>query len=93
MKRMLLGLVVAAGLLTTGVGCCCVPGLCAKGWTGGCGKAGCGGECGSGACGGPIAGVEGGAYGAGAGAGMGHVAYPYYTLRGPRDFLANFEGL
>jgi len=21
---------------------------------------------------------------------MGHVAYPYYTVRGPRDFLADF---
>jgi hypothetical protein len=47
--------------------------------------------CGGGLCGG-LSGCggddESGQYDQGAQ--MGHVAYPYYTVRGPRDFLADF---
>lgn len=77
MKRMLLGTVLMTGLLTAGLGCCGTGGLCGAG---GCfgGSHGGSDDCASGQC------------GAQAQQQMGHVAYPYYTVRGPRDFLADF---
>lgn len=77
MKRMLLGMVVTAALLTAGVGCRCRGGLCGNG------------ACEGGACADASGGTAFGPYGQSAN--MGHVAYPYYTVRGPRDFLANFD--
>ena len=54
-------------------GFACRPGICAR-----CGLRGCGG------CGG--LGMQADAFTPGPA--MGAVSYPYYTMRGPRDFLA-----
>jgi hypothetical protein len=63
---------------------------------GGCGNGGCGaGGCANGACGGDgyahsmVPRGEGGTNVGAEGPPTGAVAYPYYTSRGPRDFLTN----
>ena len=90
MKRVL-GLIGAVALIVTSIGCANRCNNCGPG-------AGCG-PCGSGR-GGCFAGNGGGHFGNGAGGGL-HgnnlppgpptptVAYPYYTTRGPRDFLSS----
>jgi hypothetical protein len=60
----------------------CGPGGCAPGG-GGCGPGDCSPGCARASGGGPM--DDGSAF---AGPTTGAVAYPYYTTRGPRDFLA-----
>ena len=72
--------------------------LCAAGCCGDGGRKNC--DSGCAACGDPARGgayAGGPGYGGGPGGGMGGpptaaVAYPYYTNRGPRDFLAKNPG-
>jgi hypothetical protein len=100
MKRVLLS-ICALALIVTSVGCACNCNKCRpqRGGLHGnaCGPQGCGpGGCGPGGCG--LLGQNGGG-GHGHGkqvmpSGAAGVAYPYYTTRGPRDFLsANPRGI
>lgn len=87
MKRFFLGLMLVASIAaTTGCGCCGGRPLCNL--FGNCGlckdKQGCGGgDCQAGCA--DCCGTDPGQYG---GPATGAVTYPYYTTRGPRDFLA-----
>ena len=98
MKRMMFALLIAT-MVGTSSGCCILDRLFCRPCAGGACGAGGGGGHGGGGCStcGPILGHgrhAGGGHGGGggedmyAGQGMGATAYPYYTTRGPRDFLA-----
>lgn len=101
MKRLVL-VAALAGVLTSTSGCCLLDRIfCCRsaGCTyGNCGGAGCS-TCGGGYAGGgrhlppgcDVASAEANAMYAG-GPPTGAVAYPYYTNRGPRDFLASNPG-
>jgi hypothetical protein len=85
MKRALMAVILAAVVSSSG-GCCLLDRLfccnrgCGRGWDAGHG--GCGGGAACNDCG------SGGMASNGSGVGQGMVTYPYYTNRGPRDFLA-----
>ncbi len=64
----------ASTFLAVMAGCACNNNCCNRGNS--CPPAGCAGR---GCAGGPAAGQQGGPTGV--------VSYPYYTVRGPRDFL------
>ena len=85
MRRLILGLMLVVTVAAT-TGCCC-GGRPACGLFGGCGLCksdGCGGAGCENGCG-DCCGTDPGQYG---GPATAAVAYPYYTTRGPRDFLA-----
>jgi hypothetical protein len=85
MKRALLLAVIVCSIVPSS-GCCLLDRIfCCRHW--GCPGGGCGAE----GCGGPAAcGPDGGGYDVGPpGPPSGSVTYPYYTNRGPRDFLVD----
>ncbi|MHB1034504.1 MAG: hypothetical protein ACYC35_06065 [Pirellulales bacterium] len=95
MKRILF-LALAATVLAAGAGCCldrlfCARPCAAPSGCGECGCESCGNDCATG-CRTCKPGCKHGARGAAeevvAGPPTGAVTYPYYTTRGPRDFLA-----
>jgi hypothetical protein len=98
MKRGLLVL-TAALMLSGSTGCGCVRSFLCDTWDCfspcGCCHDGCGSSCGGydscGGCGGCDSCVAGGPNSSSGGmmAGGGSVTYPYYTTRGPRDYLAS----
>lgn len=72
---------LAAAMIVGSSGCCSLNPLCKGGGNEAAGCASCGG-------GGRLLGRGGGDVGYQPGPPSAQIAYPYYTTRGPRDFLA-----